>query len=220
MSRYTSPEFASAALLTVDVQCDTLDGGAFEVAGTSAILPNVQALLSRFRRTHRAIVHAVRLYRPDGSNVDPCRREAIENGAAYLLAGLPGSGLAPQLLPRKDVKLDAERLLAGGAQELGRGEVVMYKPRWGAFYGTALEHHLRLLGVTTLVVAGCNFPNCPRTTVYEASERDFRVVLVEDAISGLYDRGREEMTAIGVSLMRTRDVIDAVAAAKPAARTG
>jgi nicotinamidase-related amidase len=218
VGHYTSPEFSSAALITIDIQCDTLDGGALEVAGTTGILPNVQALLSRFRRAHRPIVHVVRLYRPDGSNVDACRRQAVENGAAYLLAGLPGSELAPQLLPRKDLKLDAERLLAGGAQDIGRGEIVMYKPRWGAFYGTALEHHLRLLGVTTLVVAGCNFPNCPRTTVYEASERDFRVVLVEDAVSGLYDRGREEMVGIGVNMMRTREVIDAVAAVKAAAR--
>lgn len=40
--------------------------------------------------------------------------------------------------------------------------------------------------------AGCNFPNCPRTSIYEASERDFRTVLVRDAISGLYERGEHE----------------------------
>jgi nicotinamidase-related amidase len=55
--------------------------------------------------------------------------------------------------------------------------------------------------VTSLAFTGCNFPNCPRTSIYEASERDFRIVLVEDAVSGLYDRGRKEMTDIGVVLM-------------------
>jgi nicotinamidase-related amidase len=49
------------------------------------------------------------------------------------------------------------------------------------------------LGVNTLVFGGCNFPNCPRTSISEASERDFRLVLAEDAISGLYDRGRQEL---------------------------
>ena len=74
----------------------------------------------------------------------------------------------------------------------------MYKPRWGAFFHTPLESHLRELDVTTLVFTGCNFPNCPRTSIYEASERDFRLVAIDDAISGLYDRGRAELANIGV----------------------
>ena len=52
----------------------------------------------------------------------------------------------------------------------------MYKPRWGAFYNTLLEKQLHNMKVNSLVVCGCNFPNCPRTTIYEASERDFKIV--------------------------------------------
>jgi nicotinamidase-related amidase len=48
------------------------------------------------------------------------------------------------------------------------------------------------------VFTGCNFPNCPRTSVYEASERDFRIVVLEDALSGLYPQGRKELENIGV----------------------
>jgi nicotinamidase-related amidase len=51
----------------------------------------------------------------------------------------------------------------------------MYKPRWGTFYNTLLEKHLHDLGVNTVIVCECNFPNCSRTTIYEASERDFRM---------------------------------------------
>ncbi|MGI8832615.1 MAG: cysteine hydrolase family protein, partial [Nitrososphaeraceae archaeon] len=80
-------------------------------------------------------------------------------------------------------------------------EWIMYKPRWGAFYNTELEEHLHSLGVNTVVVCGCNFPNCPRTTIYEASERDFRIVLVKDATSVIYDLGLEELKNIGVSIM-------------------
>jgi nicotinamidase-related amidase len=77
-----------------------------------------------------------------------------------------------------------------------------------------LEQHLRSLGITSLAFAGCNFPNCPRTSIYEASERDFRIVLVEDAISGLYDRGREEMKNIGVVAMTTNLLAQNVARCK------
>jgi hypothetical protein len=65
--------------------------------------------------------------------------------------------------------------------------------------------------VTTAVFCGCNFPNCPRTSIYEASERDFRIVLADDAVSGLYDKGREELKNIGVWLMPTADLIEALA---------
>ncbi len=62
-----------------------------------------------------------------------------------------------------------------------------------------LDQHLRSAAVDTVVVAGCNFPNCPRASIYEASERDYRVVMVDDAVSGLYDVGRREMQNIGVA---------------------
>ena len=97
-------------------------------------------------------------------------------------------------------KLDAEQLLGGELQPLGPVEWAMYKPRWGAFYETPLEAHLRGFGVDTIALCGANFPNCPRTSIYEASERDFRIVVAVDAVSGIYDRGREELEGIGVAL--------------------
>jgi nicotinamidase-related amidase len=209
---YVSPTFGAAALITIDTQVDTLDGQPLEVPGTSAAVPRIAALAAAFRAAGRPIVHVVRLYRADGSNVDLCRRAAVAEGAAILAPGSSGSQLAPGVVERAGAfELAAEELLAGRVQDVGPGEVVMYKPRWGAFYGTPLEDHLRRQDVSTIVFCGCNFPNCPRTSIYEASERDFRVVLADDAISGLYDRGRQELEGIGVALMPTAHVVDAVA---------
>jgi nicotinamidase-related amidase len=81
----------------------------------------------------------------------------------------------------------------------------MYKPRWDAFYGTPLEEHLRRLGVTTVSVIGCNFPNCPRSTIYGASMRDFRLAAFTDAISGIYEKGIAELKNIGVAAMNSTD---------------
>ena len=210
MSKYTAPEWSSSALITIDTQRDTLDGQPFEIPGTSAILPRVTALLQAYRNAKKPIIHIVRIYKPDGANVDLCRKELVERGAALVLAGSSGCQLAPDLLPRVGRELDTDLLLSGGIQTLESREVVIYKPRWGAFYDTPLEQHLRAEGISTLVFSGCNFPNCPRTSIYEASERDFRLVLVEDAISGLYDQGGLEMRNIGVRLLSTSEVIDAV----------
>src|SRR6266566_9384613 len=208
MSTYTMPQLDSAALITIDVQTDVLDGQPLEIAGSSAALPAMRSLVEAFRERSAPIVHVVRLYRADGSNVDPCRREAVANGWKALAPGSAGAELAAGLLGERHAALDAELLLRGGLQGLGENEVVIYKPRWGAFYETPLQAHLSTLGVSTVAFCGVNFPNCPRTSIYEASERDFRVVLATDAISGLYERARQELASIGVSLMTAGELID------------
>jgi nicotinamidase-related amidase len=206
VDRHVEPHFDSAALITIDMQHDTLDGQALEVAGTSAIVTNLSELCAAFRRAGRPIVHIVRLYEADGANADACRRSLIESGAAILRPGSAGSQLASGLGPDGGV-LDHERLLAGEVQSIGEREVVIFKPRWGAFYRTPLHAHLRASGVDTLVFGGCNFPNCPRTSIYEASERDYRLVLVRDAVSALYERGEQELVGIGVQVLASHEIL-------------
>ena len=110
--------------------------------------------------------------------------------------------------------------LAAGARgavpvtaRLGEREWALWKPRWGAFHRTGLDAHLRAHGVTTVVLAGCNYPNCPRATVYGASERDYRVLLASDAVSGVAPHHLEEAGRMGVGHAPTREVLDAQAAA-------
>jgi nicotinamidase-related amidase len=214
MNPYIQPNFSSIALITIDVQRDTLDGQPFEVSGTSAISPKIKRLLQRFRRAGLPIIHMVRLYKPDGSNVDLCRQDLVRKGTVIFHPDTPGCELASELLPDPHIRLDTDLLLSGGIQQLGPNEVVIYKPRWGAFFKTPLEDHLGKLGVTSLAFTGCNFPNCPRASIYESSERDFRIVLVEDAVSGLYKRGKEEMRNIGVWLMGAKEMEETIAPQK------
>lgn len=212
VSGYTDPEHHRSALITIDVQCDTLDGEPFEVPGTSAILPRIGRLAASFRSLGAPIIHIVRIYEPDGSNVDLCRRDRVQRGASLVIVGSSGSQIAPTLLPLPLPQLDSKLLLRGGIQEVGPKEWIIYKPRWGAFFETPLESHLRHLGVSTLVFTGCNFPNCPRTSIYEASERDFRIVAIDDAISGLYDRARSELENIGAMMVDTESYLKEVGA--------
>ncbi len=210
MDEHIRPNFTSIALITIDTQQDTLEGQPFEVPGTSAILPKMRRLLQAFRRAGRPIIHMVRLYKPDGSNVDLCRRDSVKKGNTIFRPGTPGCELASELLPEPHVRLNTDPLLSGGIQTLGPKEFVIYKPRWGAFFKTPLEDHLQKLGVSSLAFTGCNFPNCPRASIYEASERDFRIVLVEDAVSGLYEQAKEEVRHIGVQLMNAKELAEAI----------
>ena len=210
-SELLAPQLERAALITIDVQSDVLDGEPLEIPGSSAALPAMRTLVEAFRERGLPIVHVVRLYRSDGSNVDLCRRDAVANGWKALAPHSAGAQLASGMLAGRAAELDCELLLGGELQSLGEGEVVMYKPRWGAFYETPLHAHLSGLGVTTLVFCGVNFPNCPRTSMYEASERDYRIVLATDAVSGLYERGREELANIGVVLKSADEVVGLLA---------
>jgi nicotinamidase-related amidase len=168
-------------------------------------------LVWAYRSANLPIIHVVRLYLADGSNVDLCRRAKIEGGEKIVVAGTEGSQIVGELLPSPSVLLDEGNLLAGEIQNIRDQEWVMYKPRWGAFYGPRLGESLRQLGVDTLVFSGSNFPNCPRTSMYEASERDFRVVLVKDAVSGIYDQGLQELRGIGVSIVTADECVNTLA---------
>jgi nicotinamidase-related amidase len=209
--RYTAPEWNRAALLTVDVQEDFgRPGSATWSPDKDRAVPAMAALAGLFRAASLPVVHIVRLYRPDGSNADPCRRQRIESGHRVVEPGTDGAEIVAALKPSAASRLDAGLLLEGGIQAWSPREWVIYKPRWGAFYATPLEGHLRSLGVTTLAVCGFNFPNCPRATIYEATERDFRVVMVRDGVSGLYERGIEEIGNIGAAVMTVDEIEAAV----------
>lgn len=201
----TVPHFGSSALLVIDTQIDFLDGGASPIAGTSDRLPEMAQLVEAYRSAGRPIVHVIRLY--DGDDVDLVRRASIQAGARIVRPGSAGARIAPSLLPALDVDLDSDALIAGELQKVGAKEVVMWKPRWSAFYRTPLDDHLRSLGVDTVVVAGCNFPNCPRATIFDASERDYRVVVARDATSQVTAERLADAVQLGAHAMSTEDLL-------------
>ena len=44
--------------------------------------------------------------------------------------------------------------------------------------------------------------------MYEASERDYKIVLAEDALSGFYEQGKKELENIGVLVDSAKKIID------------
>ncbi|KAA9166349.1 cysteine hydrolase [Amycolatopsis acidicola] len=205
MDEYTSPEFPRSALLTIDLQRDWVAA----VPGTPAVLPAVRRLTQAYRDAGRPVVHVVRLYLPDGSNADLSRRSLRGKANPHT----PGSQLADGL----GGELDPDLLLSGQLQQTGPAEHVLYKPRWSAFFRTSLLDHLAGQDVSTVVVAGCNYPNCPRATLVDATERDLRTAAVRDAISGWTEDADRELPGLGIACLDAADVIDAVRPARPSA---
>ena len=205
---YTVPNKSNSALIIIDVQKDfSMNGALAEIPGTIEVIGPIQNLIKKYREKGKPIVHVIRLYQSDGSNVDLCRKKVIEDGKQMVIVGTDGSEIVNDLKPSSTTKLNPGLLLSGKMQKIGKAEWVLYKPRWGAFYKTNLEEHLRKMGIDTLVICGCNFPNCPRTTIYEASERDFKIVFIKDGTSRVYDIGLKELENIGVSIMDTGEFV-------------
>jgi len=48
----------------------------------------------------------VRIYQRNGSNVELCRRAAVEDDAEILLEGSEGCELAEDLLPQREIRFD------------------------------------------------------------------------------------------------------------------
>ena len=204
-----TPDPRRCALLTIDVQNDVTSATSpIAVPGTDEWVPAMAEIARGFRARALPVVHVVRLYKADGSNAELCRRSLIASGVPLLRPGTEGSQLREELLPPRPFRLDHETLLAGRLQSVDSREWAMYKPRWGAFYETGLAEHLRSLDVDTVAVVGANFPNCPRTTIYEASERDFRIIVVCDAISRAYPQGLEECSGIGARVLTASELLD------------
>jgi nicotinamidase-related amidase len=80
------------------------------------------------------------------------------------------------------------------------GETVLWKHGSSAFAGTGLDAHLRRLGVTELVVAGAVAAFCVTSTVRQASDLGYRVLLPQDALLGFdlpaHDGGRIDAATV------------------------
>jgi nicotinamidase-related amidase len=77
-------------------------------------------------------------------------------------------------------------------------DLVVEKPRINAFYGTQLEAALRAQQVQQLVVAGVSTAWAVQGLVRDAHDRDYRVVVLEDACAA----ASEEEHASSIALLR------------------
>jgi nicotinamidase-related amidase len=77
---------------------------------------------------------------------------------------------------------------------------VVDKPAYSAFYLSGLDAFLQEKGVRCLVVTGAETDVCVLSTVLDAVDRGFRVVIVEDALCSSSDTGHEAL----MTMYRTR----------------
>jgi nicotinamidase-related amidase len=150
---------AKTALIVVDMQNDFVKpGGTLVVPDAQGSIPAIQRVLRLARESGMKIV-----FTQDTHNEgDPEWRIWPEHARE----GSWGWQIVEELAPRE-------------------GEVVLPKVRYDAFYGTHLDHFLRLWGVDTLIICGTVANICVHYTAASAALRWFDVVIPRDATSAL-----------------------------------
>jgi nicotinamidase-related amidase len=95
------------------------------------------------------------------------------------------SGMAANITEERRAMLhaDAPTTQVHDAIAPQEGDIVVRKTRVGAFGTTDLHEQLQARGINTLVIAGISTSGCVLSTVPDAYDRDYRVIVLEDAVA-------------------------------------
>jgi nicotinamidase-related amidase len=128
------------------------------------LVANINELTSFARRCDVPVIWARQEFEPDLSDAFLVMRKL---NLSITIAGTMGSWILSEL--EKD-KTDYE----------------IVKKRYSAFFQTGLDELLKKLATNTIIVCGVNTHACVRTTVIDAYQRDYKVILATDGIAS-YD---------------------------------
>jgi len=172
------------------------------------VIPSVQRLLAHFRERGSPIVFtAIGSGAKDGNDL-PCWLRSFDDVGLSTL----GSRLWP---PIGDASWEIDEALQPRPDE-----IVLNKLSAGTFATTDLEQRLRDRGIGYVVVTGVATDVCVSTTVREAADRNFKVVIVSDACTTfseqLHQANIETLHVFGW-IRRTEDLIGVARKAHAAA---
>jgi nicotinamidase-related amidase len=150
---------ARTALVVIDMQNDFVQpGGSLIVPDAEATVPAIRRLLELARLNRMRVVYSQDTHRLG----DPEWKIWPE----HCLEGTWGWEIIAELAPGVD-------------------DTVLRKLRYDAFFGTSLDHLLRLWGVDTLIICGTVANIGVQYTAASAALRWYHVVIPRDAISAL-----------------------------------
>jgi nicotinamidase-related amidase len=151
----------TTALLIVDMQNDFVkEGGKLVVPTAKDTVPAIRQLLDLARQHGMFVAYTQDTHLPN----DP----EFPIWGEHCLIGTWGWEIVDELKPQPN-------------------ELVVPKRRYDGFYGTTLEHDLRVAGVDTLIVTGTVANICVLHTAGSAALRWFKVIVPKDGISALTD---------------------------------
>jgi nicotinamidase-related amidase len=95
---------------------------------------------------------------------------------------------------------------------LPEDELVTTKKRLSAFYPTDLDFLLRQMDVRTIVFTGCMADCCILSSAFDASNQNYRVIVVRDCVAGTNDELEDAaLKIISLNLGLVMDADDLIA---------
>jgi nicotinamidase-related amidase len=162
----------SAAVVVVDMQngfCHP-EGSLYAPGSEDAIEP-VGEVVERAREADAAVVWTRDVHPPEQFE-DAHYYDEFDRWGEHVLEGSWEADIVDELAPHEE-------------------DLVVVKHTYDAFYQTQLEGWLDSHGIDDLVVCGTLANVCVLHTASSAGLRDFRPVLVEDAVGAIEDDHRE-----------------------------
>lgn len=143
------------ALIVVDMQNDFVNPkGALYVKGSEKIVPTVRSLVEKARKKNVMIVFTMDTHMEDDVEFSIWPKHTVE--------GSWGWQIVDELKPEKN-------------------DVIVRKLRYDAFFGTPLDHILRIRGIEYVVVCGVVANICVLHTAGSAALHGYKVVFPIDA---------------------------------------
>lgn len=189
------------AVLTIEVQQDVVGEGSILpdlAAAATTMVPTVAELLRAARAAGVVVAHATAESRPD-------RLGSSSNARLFMATAKRRQPGAPGPAPKA--------VLHPG---LGAEPADLVMPRMhglSALYDTGLDAALRNAGVTTIVVTGVSVNVAVLSTVMDAVNRSYQVVIPRDAVAGVGAEYVEAVLDNTLSLLATLTTTAELAAA-------
>ena len=178
-------------------------------ARAARVIRDSAPFLKELRKRNVPLVQVVTQYR-DSSEIaanpfwkaihdDP--QKARKGILDHNLEGSPGTEVMPELWDDTDILVDT-------------------KKRYNPYLATDLEFTLRSrLGVDTIILCGVNTNTCVMCTAFESTNRDFRVIIAEEAVDTMdgEEMHRFALKSMAASLgwvMHTAEILQALAKAR------
>jgi nicotinamidase/pyrazinamidase len=192
------------AFFDVDTQVDfMLPHGRLYVPGAGEIIPNLVKLMSYAREHGVPVLSSADAHAPD----DP----EFAIWPPHCVTGTPGQQRIPQTLFPDAVVIPSRPGAFDPPAQWPR-QIIIEKPTYDTAANPNFDAILRALGPRRTVVFGVATEYCVRADALALRERGFPVDLVVDAIRAITEEGGrkalDEMTAVGVRLVTTADVVD------------
>jgi len=149
------------ALVNVDMQNCFVQGYPISAPDGLAVQDRINRLAATCREAGILVIHTSHVFRPDGSNIG-----VLGEINPVVTEGIVTKGSKSAAL-HKELFVDA-------------CDILLDKPRFGAFHSTDIELILRSRGIDTIIISGIATNVCCETTAREAFVRDFRVFFLSD----------------------------------------